>query len=143
MVIAVKKLKPEGFQGHKEWLTEVNYLGQLHHPNLVKLIGYCSEGDNRLLVYEFMPKGSLENHLFRSKLHISMNILGIIHRFYYRFIINFWCLFFSFSYKHFVHVLCTTCLFVTFVCLLCFYYWCDGTISLGNCLSVREADYFN
>ncbi|WOK93271.1 protein kinase 2B, chloroplastic [Canna indica] len=65
LVVAVKKLKPEGFQGHKEWLTEVNYLGQLHHPNLVKLIGYCSEGDTRLLVYEFMPKGSLENHLFR------------------------------------------------------------------------------
>ncbi|KVI05495.1 probable serine/threonine-protein kinase PBL3 [Cynara cardunculus var. scolymus] len=65
MVIAVKKLKPEGFQGHKEWLTEVKYLGQLRHPNLVKLIGYCSEGDSRLLVYEFMPKGSLENHLFR------------------------------------------------------------------------------
>ncbi|KAL5722689.1 non-specific serine/threonine protein kinase [Ranunculus cassubicifolius] len=65
MVIAVKKLKPEGFQGHKEWLTEVNYLGQLHHPNLVKLVGYCLDGENRLLVYEFMPKGSLENHLFR------------------------------------------------------------------------------
>ncbi|KAL5759570.1 hypothetical protein ACOSQ2_018408 [Xanthoceras sorbifolium] len=65
MVVAVKKLKPEGFQGHKEWLTEVNYLGQLHHRNLVKLIGYCLEGENRLLVYEFMPKGSLENHLFR------------------------------------------------------------------------------
>ncbi|XP_074274560.1 putative serine/threonine-protein kinase PBL3 [Silene latifolia] len=65
MVVAVKKLKPEGFQGHKEWLTEVNYLGQLHHPNLVKLIGYCVEGEHRLLVYEFMPKGSLENHLFR------------------------------------------------------------------------------
>ncbi|TKY69710.1 kinase 2B [Spatholobus suberectus] len=65
MVVAVKMLKPEGFQGHKEWLTEVNYLGQLHHPNLVKLIGYCLEGENRLLVYEFMPKGSLENHLFR------------------------------------------------------------------------------
>lgn len=65
MIIAVKKLKPEGFQGHKEWLTEVKYLGQLRHPNLVKLVGYCSEGDSRLLVYEFMPKGSLENHLFR------------------------------------------------------------------------------
>ncbi|KAJ3673783.1 hypothetical protein LUZ60_005775 [Juncus effusus] len=65
MVVAVKRLKPEGFQGHKEWLTEVDYLGQLHHENLVKLIGYCSEGENRLLVYEFMPKGSLENHLFR------------------------------------------------------------------------------
>lgn len=47
--------------------TEVNYLGQLHHENLVKLIGYCVESDNRLLVYEFMSKGSLENHLFRSK----------------------------------------------------------------------------
>lgn len=44
--------------------TEVNYLGQLHHPNLVKLIGFCSEGDNRLLVYEFLPKGSLESQLF-------------------------------------------------------------------------------
>ncbi|KAM0952939.1 putative protein kinase RLK-Pelle-RLCK-VIIa-2 family [Dioscorea sansibarensis] len=65
MVVAVKKLKPESFQGHKEWLTEVNYLGQFHHPNLVKLIGYCLDGDNRLLVYEYMPKGSLENHLFR------------------------------------------------------------------------------
>lgn len=65
IVVAIKKLKPESFQGHKEWLTEVNYLSQLHHPNLVKLIGYCSEGDNRLLVYEFLPKGSLENHLFR------------------------------------------------------------------------------
>ncbi|KFK33463.1 hypothetical protein AALP_AA5G016500 [Arabis alpina] len=65
IVVAVKKLKTEGFQGHKEWLTEVNYLGQLSHPNLVKLVGYCVEGENRLLVYEFMPKGSLENHLFR------------------------------------------------------------------------------
>ncbi|CAJ1944063.1 unnamed protein product [Sphenostylis stenocarpa] len=63
--VAVKKLKPEGFQGHKEWLSEVNYLGQLHHPNLVKLIGYCLEGDNRLLVYEYMPNGCLEDHIFR------------------------------------------------------------------------------
>ncbi|PKI36854.1 hypothetical protein CRG98_042803 [Punica granatum] len=65
MVVAVKKLKQESFQGHKEWLTELDYLGQLHHPNLVKLIGYCLDGENRLLVYEFMAKGSLENHLFR------------------------------------------------------------------------------
>uniref|UniRef100_A0A2N9FX70 non-specific serine/threonine protein kinase n=2 Tax=Fagus sylvatica TaxID=28930 RepID=A0A2N9FX70_FAGSY len=65
IVVAIKKLKPESFQGHNEWLAEVNYLGQLRHQNLVKLIGYCSESENRLLVYEFMPKGSLENHLFR------------------------------------------------------------------------------
>jgi hypothetical protein len=48
------------------WQAEVNYLGDLLHPNLVKLIGYCIEDDQRLLVYEFMPRGSLENHLFRS-----------------------------------------------------------------------------
>ncbi|XP_010313224.2 probable serine/threonine-protein kinase PBL3 isoform X2 [Solanum lycopersicum] len=65
MVVAVKKLKSESCQGHREWLAEVNYLGQLHHENLVTLIGYCVESDNRLLVYEFMTKGSLENHLFR------------------------------------------------------------------------------
>nr|UVC55195.1 M-Locus protein kinase [Magnolia decidua] len=65
VVIAVKRLNQEGYQGHKEWLAEVNYLGQLYHPNLVKLIGYCVEDEQRLLVYEFMPRGSLENHLFR------------------------------------------------------------------------------
>ncbi|CAK9879813.1 unnamed protein product, partial [Sphagnum jensenii] len=65
ITVAVKQLNHEGLQGHKEWLAEVNFLGQLHHPNLVKLIGYCSEDDQRLLVYEFMPRGSLENHLFR------------------------------------------------------------------------------
>lgn len=48
------------------WQAEVNYLGELLHPNLVKLTGYCIEDDQRLLVYEFMPRGSLENHLFRS-----------------------------------------------------------------------------
>lgn len=38
-------------------------LSLLHHPNLVNLIGYCTDGDQRLLVYEFMPLGSLEDHL--------------------------------------------------------------------------------
>nr|KJB27592.1 hypothetical protein B456_005G001500 [Gossypium raimondii] len=66
--VAVKVLNKEGLQGHREWLTEVNFLGQLRHPNLVKLIGYCCEDDHRLLVYEFMFRGSLENHLFRSHL---------------------------------------------------------------------------
>ncbi|XP_062018107.1 probable serine/threonine-protein kinase PBL10 isoform X2 [Rosa rugosa] len=65
IVLAVKRLNQESFQGHREWLAEVNYLGQFHHPNLVKLIGYCLEDEQRLLVYEFMPRGSLENHLFR------------------------------------------------------------------------------
>lgn len=38
-------------------------LGSADHPNLVKLIGYCAEGDQRLLVYEYMPLGSLDKHL--------------------------------------------------------------------------------
>lgn len=42
---------------------EVLMLSLLHHPNLVNLIGYCADGDQRLLVYEFMPLGSLEDHL--------------------------------------------------------------------------------
>lgn len=65
LVVAVKILNPNGLQGHKEWLAEVDYLGELRHSNLVKLIGYCSEGEHRLLVYEFMERGSLEQHLFR------------------------------------------------------------------------------
>ncbi|CAN1217002.1 Serine/threonine-protein kinase PBL34 [Linum perenne] len=65
ITVAVKSLKPDALQGHREWLAEVDFLGQLHHPNLVKLIGYCIEDDQRVLVYEFMTRGSLENHLFR------------------------------------------------------------------------------
>ncbi|CAN4103526.1 unnamed protein product [Withania somnifera] len=65
ITVAVKSLKPDGLQGHREWVAEVDFLGQLHHLNLVKLIGYCIEDDQRLLVYEFMIRGSLENHLFR------------------------------------------------------------------------------
>ncbi|GMJ16027.1 PBS1-LIKE 15, SCHENGEN1 [Hibiscus trionum] len=63
--VAVKLLNIEGHQGHREWLAEVILLGQLRHPHLVKLIGYCCEEEQRLLVYEFMPRGSLENHLFK------------------------------------------------------------------------------
>jgi interleukin-1 receptor-associated kinase 1 len=51
--------------------TEVSYLGQYSHPNLVELIGYCCEDDHRLLVYEFMAKGSLEHHLFRRACSLS------------------------------------------------------------------------
>lgn len=72
--VAVKTLNHDGLQGHKEWLAEVNYLGDLLHPNLVKLIGYCIEDDQRLLVYEFMPRGSLENHLFRRSLPLPWSV---------------------------------------------------------------------
>jgi len=54
-------------QGHKEWVTEVNFLGVVEHSNLVKLLGHCAEDDERgiqrLLVYEYMPNQSVEFHL--------------------------------------------------------------------------------
>eukprot|EP00258_Populus_trichocarpa_P045754 XP_024461773.1 serine/threonine-protein kinase PCRK1 isoform X2 [Populus trichocarpa] len=65
--IAVKQLGRRGLQGHKEWVTEVNFLGIAEHPNIVKLVGYCAEDDERgvqrLLVYEFMPNKSVQDHL--------------------------------------------------------------------------------
>lgn len=65
--VAVKQLGRTGLQGHKEWVTEVNVLGVVEHPNLVKLVGYCAEDDERgiqrLLVYEYMPNRSVEDHL--------------------------------------------------------------------------------
>ncbi|XP_052175196.1 serine/threonine-protein kinase PBL34-like isoform X2 [Diospyros lotus] len=74
LTVAVKTLNHDGLQGHKEWLAEISFLGDLIHPNLVKLVGYCIEDDQRLLVYEFMPRGSLENHLFRRSLPLPWSI---------------------------------------------------------------------
>ncbi|XP_027359757.1 probable serine/threonine-protein kinase PBL19 isoform X1 [Abrus precatorius] len=72
IVVAIKKLNTRGLQGHKEWLAEVQFLSVVNHPNLVKLLGYCSvdseRGIQRLLVYEFMPNRSLEDHLFSHSL---------------------------------------------------------------------------
>ncbi|KAJ6701250.1 SERINE/THREONINE-PROTEIN KINASE PBL20-RELATED [Salix purpurea] len=69
IVVAIKKLNNHGLQGHKQWLAEVQFLGIVSHPNLVKLLGYCSldneRGIQRLLVYEYMPNRSLEDHLFK------------------------------------------------------------------------------
>ncbi|KAJ4712596.1 putative Protein kinase [Melia azedarach] len=68
LVVAIKRLNQHGLQGHKEWLAEVQFLGVVNHPNLVKLLGYCCTDDERgiqrLLVYEYMANRSLEDHLF-------------------------------------------------------------------------------
>ncbi|KAK7316741.1 hypothetical protein RJT34_00423 [Clitoria ternatea] len=62
-IVAVKQLDRNGFQGNREFLVEVLILSLLHHPNLVNLVGYCAEGEQRVLVYEYMVNGSLEDHL--------------------------------------------------------------------------------
>ncbi|CAN6241794.1 unnamed protein product [Urochloa humidicola] len=65
VAIAVKRLDGAR-QGEKQFRAEVNSIGIIQHINLVKLIGFCCEGDRRLLVYEHMPNGSLDSHLFQS-----------------------------------------------------------------------------
>lgn len=62
--VAVKKLDRIVQDGDKEFKTEVNVIGQTHHKNLVRLIGFCDEGPHRLLVYEFLNNGSLSSFLF-------------------------------------------------------------------------------
>uniref|UniRef100_A0A3B5ZME3 Receptor-like serine/threonine-protein kinase n=1 Tax=Triticum aestivum TaxID=4565 RepID=A0A3B5ZME3_WHEAT len=61
--IAVKRLDGAR-QGEKQFRAEVSSVGLIQHINIVKLIGFCCEGDHRLLVYEHMLNGSLEGHLF-------------------------------------------------------------------------------
>nr|XP_010928296.3 LOW QUALITY PROTEIN: G-type lectin S-receptor-like serine/threonine-protein kinase At2g19130 [Elaeis guineensis] len=62
--IAVKKLEGLCLHGEKQFRAEVCTIGTVQHINLVRLLGFCSEGTRRLLVYEFMPKGSLDAQLF-------------------------------------------------------------------------------
>uniref|UniRef100_A0A0D9W6X0 Protein kinase domain-containing protein n=1 Tax=Leersia perrieri TaxID=77586 RepID=A0A0D9W6X0_9ORYZ len=65
-VVAVKRLDGAR-QGEKEFRAEVRSIGIIKHINLVRLIGFRCEGNKRLLVYEYMPNGSLDAHLFGSK----------------------------------------------------------------------------
>ncbi|XP_012848420.1 PREDICTED: serine/threonine-protein kinase PBS1-like [Erythranthe guttata] len=62
-IVAVKQLDRNGVQGNREFLAEVLTLSLVHHPNLVNLIGYCADGRQRILVYDYMHNGSLEDHL--------------------------------------------------------------------------------
>lgn len=63
--LAVKKLEAIG-QGKKEFRAEVTTIGSIHHVHLVKLKGFCAEGSHRLLVYEYMAKGSLDKWIFKN-----------------------------------------------------------------------------
>ncbi|PWA75405.1 Concanavalin A-like lectin/glucanase superfamily [Artemisia annua] len=65
-IVAVKKISSGSKQGKKEYITEVKIISSLRHRNLVQLTGWCHEKNQLLLVYEFMPNGSLDSHLFGS-----------------------------------------------------------------------------
>lgn len=63
-LVAIKQLDSDGTQGIREFVVEMMTLSLVDHPNLVKLFGYCAEGDQKMLVYEYMSLGSLEKHLY-------------------------------------------------------------------------------
>ncbi|KAG5226491.1 receptor protein [Salix suchowensis] len=69
---AVKLLSKSKANG-QDFINEVATIGRIHHTNVVQLIGYCAEGSKRALVYDFMPNGSLDTHLFSREGSISLS----------------------------------------------------------------------
>ncbi|CAL9224292.1 unnamed protein product [Arabidopsis halleri] len=64
-IVAVKRLEITSNQGAKEFETELEMLSKLRHVHLVSLIGYCDDDNEMVLVYEYMPHGTLKDHLFK------------------------------------------------------------------------------
>lgn len=71
--IAVKQLSPKSGQGNREFLNEIGVISCLQHPNLVRLHGCCIEGDQLLLVYEYMENNSLSRALFGPR-HLQIKL---------------------------------------------------------------------
>lgn len=72
--VAIKRISRESRQGMKEYVTEVKVISLLRHRNLVQLIGWCHEKNDFILVYEFMPNGSLDSHLYGVKSFLTWTV---------------------------------------------------------------------
>ncbi|GMJ07682.1 hypothetical protein HRI_004437400 [Hibiscus trionum] len=70
--VAVKKLKAGSRQGEREFQAEIETISRVHHKHLVYLVGYCINGAERLLVYEFVPNKTLEFHLHENGLPVIL-----------------------------------------------------------------------
>ncbi|CAJ1939034.1 unnamed protein product [Sphenostylis stenocarpa] len=69
--VAIKRLKPGSDQGAHEFQTEIRMLSRFRHAHLVSLIGYCNDGGEMILVYDFMERGTLRDHLYGSEQALS------------------------------------------------------------------------
>ncbi|XP_020595370.1 G-type lectin S-receptor-like serine/threonine-protein kinase LECRK1 [Phalaenopsis equestris] len=67
IVVAVKKLHGAEMEGEREFQAEMRLIGRAHHANLVRLLGFCHDGPNQLIVYELMSRGPLSKHIFVSR----------------------------------------------------------------------------
>ncbi|XWS30894.1 hypothetical protein CRYUN_Cryun23aG0030400 [Craigia yunnanensis] len=65
--VAIKRLYSSSRQGTREFQTELELLSKLRHINLVSLIGFCDDHGEMILVYDFMPRGTLRDHLYKTK----------------------------------------------------------------------------
>uniref|UniRef100_I1NJQ5 non-specific serine/threonine protein kinase n=1 Tax=Oryza glaberrima TaxID=4538 RepID=I1NJQ5_ORYGL len=72
--VAVKMLENSVGEG-QEFINEVATIGRIHHANIVRLLGFCSEGTRQALIYEFMPNESLEKYIFPHGSNISRELL--------------------------------------------------------------------
>ncbi|XP_035843325.1 probable receptor-like protein kinase At2g23200 isoform X3 [Helianthus annuus] len=70
-VVAIKRLDSFSRQGASEFMTEIEMLSKLRHCHLVSLIGYCSDNNEMILVYEYMPNGTIEHHLHKAETPLS------------------------------------------------------------------------
>ncbi|KAL8252334.1 hypothetical protein R6Q59_036027 [Mikania micrantha] len=76
MAVAVKRLNKESTQGAAEWQAEVNFLGHMDHPNIIRLLGYCRDELEHLLVYEYMPNISFDRFLFSGETYVTTPVTG-------------------------------------------------------------------
>ncbi|EYU44215.1 hypothetical protein MIMGU_mgv1a000477mg [Erythranthe guttata] len=72
-VVAIKRLKSESRQGDTEFWTEIKMLSKIRHKHLVSLIGYCNDGQERVLVYHYMAQGTLSDHIYKTYRHGKSN----------------------------------------------------------------------
>ncbi|RRT68806.1 hypothetical protein B296_00037610 [Ensete ventricosum] len=72
--VAIKRISKGSKQGRKEYISEVRAISRLRHRNLVQLIGWCHNRGEFLLVYEFMPNGSLDAYIYSTKKHLEWSV---------------------------------------------------------------------